>query len=35
MVENSLVESRTEETRHSQKEVERVCCGDSFGGTEQ
>lgn len=28
MVENSLAESRTEETKHSQKEVERVCCGD-------
>ena len=27
MVENSSAESRTEETRHSQKEVERVCCG--------
>lgn len=30
MVESSLVESRTEETRHSQKEVERVCCGSGF-----
>lgn len=27
-VENSLAESRTEETKRSQKEVERVCCGD-------
>lgn len=28
MVENSLAESRTEETKRSQKEVERVCCED-------
>lgn len=31
MVENSSAESRTEETRHSQKEVERVCCGTGLG----
>lgn len=30
MVENSLAESRTEETKHSQKEVERVCCGEGL-----
>lgn len=28
MAESSLAESRTEETKRSQKEVERVCCGD-------
>ena len=28
MAESSLAESRTGETKRSQKEVERVCCGD-------
>jgi hypothetical protein len=32
MVENSLAESRTEETKHSQKEVERVCWGWGWVG---
>lgn len=27
MVENSSAESRTEETRHSRKEVGKACCG--------
>lgn len=27
MVENCLAESRTEETKRSQKEVRKVCCG--------
>lgn len=31
MVENSLAESRTEETKRSQKEVERVYCGTGLG----